>query len=78
MIRQMILDSHAARKFAGRVTAEMIRLGASPNVMRENGIPGGIYHWVWGARAWTKSSPKESAEYLIGIYKPRLIFLHND
>ena len=77
MIHQMILDSRTARKFAGQVTAEMIRLGASPSVMQASRIPCSNYHWVWGARAWTKVSAIDAAKYLIEMYRPGVIFQHN-
>lgn len=77
MLRRMILDSRSARRFAGQVTAEMIRLGADGGVMRRNNVPIGIFHWVFGSRAWTERTQRDAAEYLLSIYNPRCIFLHN-
>ena len=77
MLRRMILDSRSARRFAGQVTAEMIRLGADGGVMRRNNVPTGTFHWVFGSRAWTDRTPRDAAEYLLSIYNSRCIFRHN-
>ena len=74
----MILDQRAAKRFAARVVAAMIRQGCSGEVMRRRRITEGTYHWTLGSRAHAKEqTPSECATYLIGQYRPDYLFLPN-
>jgi hypothetical protein len=73
----MISDQRKARRFAGLTTAAMIRLGASPEVMRQNDIPRSTFFGVFGGRKWERTTPEAHAAEMIDAYKPSVIFEHN-
>ena len=77
MLRQMILDHRKARSFAGKTTAAMIALGASPEVMRRNDIPRSTFYGVFGGRKWERTTPEAHAAEMIDTYKASVIFEHN-
>lgn len=74
MIRKLILDERKAREFAGRTIAEMIRLGASPQVMRQKDIPKITFFGVFGGRKWERTTPRKHALEMLVTYKPSCLF----
>jgi hypothetical protein len=77
MLRRLIIDQRNARKFAGQMTAEMIRLGASAEVMRRNNIPTLNFYGAFGGRKWERTTPRLAAIEMMDAYTPRVIFEHN-
>lgn len=63
LICAMILQSRHAKKFAGEIVREMIRLGADADLMRKHDIPNTVFLWTLGGQAWIERNPKQCAEY---------------
>ena len=72
-LRQMLKLQKHAKRFAGRIVAQMIRKGCDAGTMRRHEIPQSVYYWTLGSGAWNCYSPEVAADKCIQVYRPDCI-----
>lgn len=78
MIHAMILNQRAAKRYAGKTVAEMIRQGCCARVMRMRRIPESVFHWTLGSRVYLAAqTPEASARLLMDEYRADYLGLAN-
>jgi hypothetical protein len=69
IIEAMILQQKYAKKWAGKVVAEMVKNGADREVMRRHKIPTSVFYCVLGGAYWRRYTVKDCADKMLNMYR---------